>query len=92
MHWPQSAHGPRQIGLLVMPGEVLSSHPVNRKSQYVQCTEVYMHVTRRRGVEENKSEVMKRMGGTSGMDKRNRGAGKEDRKKERERKNSSTLL
>ena len=41
-------------------------------------------------MEENKSEVMKSMGGTSGMDKRNRGAGKEGRKKERERKNSST--
>ena len=38
-----------------------------------------------RGKEENKSEVMKRMGGTSRMDKRNRGAGKEGRKKERGR-------
>ena len=36
-------------------------------------------------MEENKSEVMKRMGGTSRMDKRNRGAGKEGRKKEKGR-------
>ena len=66
---------------------------MNRKSQYVQCTEVtcMLEGGGGGGMEENKSEVMKRMGGTSRMDKRNRKARKEGRKKERGRMQEHTV-